>query len=178
MATGLTVLAHPIVDLAYGFTEGALVLQIEAWVIAMTFGSFIFTGMLNSLDRQTWTLGVMTAAMTVNVICNVVLIPTLGMTGAAVSLCITEVTVFCSSWVLCSRLVEGFRVLPYLIHPGIGCLVMAFLLTFTDSLHVVVRVVLGAVFYTASLLATKGLRTEDLELLRLVTRFSKPAGSE
>ena len=153
MATGLTVLATPIVDLAYGFTEGALVLQIQAWVIALTFGSFIFTGMLNSLDRQTWTLGVMTSAMLVNVVSNIILIPSFGMTGAAISLCMTEVTVFCSSWFLCSKLVKDLRVLPYLIHSGIGSLAMAFLLTMTDSLHVLIRIVLGMVFYAAALLA-------------------------
>ena len=174
MATGITVLAKPIVDFAYGFTEGALVLQIQGWVIALTFASFIFTGMLNSLDRQAWTFGVMTAAMILNVVSNVLLIPAFGMTGAAVSLCMAEVTVFFASWALCSRLVKGLRVLPHVIHPSIGCLAMAFLLTFTDSLHVVVRVALGVAFYAVSLLATKGIRPEDLELLRLLTsRFTR-----
>ncbi len=85
------------------FSQSAPLLGVLGWFLLLQCVSFPLGDGLSTTDRQTGRLWVMGAAAALNVLLNVLWIPSRGATGAAVATLVTEAFVAAGYWVLLSR---------------------------------------------------------------------------
>jgi len=110
ISVGTFVLARPIGRLFHLFPQSYVSLRILALAITFLFVNSAFTAMLYSVDRQdrfAWTAG---AAVVVNVVLNLALVPRYGYLAASVNTVITEAAFS----VVAFRFLRGRRQLPWL----------------------------------------------------------------
>jgi O-antigen/teichoic acid export membrane protein len=91
-AAGIWLVAPALIDLIYGdgFAESALILRYLAWLVFLAFMKGVLGVFLTACDRQAErTKGQWTAAW-INVIANALLIPTIGVKGAAIATLLSE----------------------------------------------------------------------------------------
>ncbi|MDD4476793.1 MAG: flippase [Patescibacteria group bacterium] len=87
LSFGLFVLAKPVIIYLYGpnFALAAEVLKILLMSLIFGFLSFITGSLLNAVGKQSRQTALLGAALTVNIILNLILLPIFGIKGAAVS---------------------------------------------------------------------------------------------
>jgi len=95
VAGAVYVFAPAALGLLFGprFVDGAPALKTLALAVPLFFANYALTHQVIAWDGQRAYLGIATAALTANVIGNVLLIPGLGMQGAALSTLATEIVV-------------------------------------------------------------------------------------
>lgn len=87
ISVGISVLARPIIVMLYGhsFLPSVLPLQILIVSLVFSFVGFPIGACLNACNRQTTQTTIVGLVMTLNVILNLLLIPRIGVAGAALS---------------------------------------------------------------------------------------------
>jgi O-antigen/teichoic acid export membrane protein len=98
---GIFALAPEIIDMFYGerFAAAGPVLGVLIFALIFIFLDFPLGSLLNATGRQAWKTAFMGGAMLVNVIGNLLLVPKLGIMGAAVTALITFTLLFTAGWV-------------------------------------------------------------------------------
>lgn len=124
---GLAVFAQPIINLVFpNATDGAVLLQISAFTIVFSVLAQTANGALQGLGR------IMTPAVSgflgliAKIISNIVLIPLIGVNGAAIGSNINNIIVFLISYTVLVRTIKlNLKLKKFIIKPLIATLIMS-----------------------------------------------------
>jgi len=173
MAVGITLLADRFILLFYGqaFENSIIALQILAWDVFLiyTYGPLGTT--LVAIDKQNQLAVAAGLSAFINIILNLILIPPFSYVGAAVATIITETALFGMYFYFISKYLYRLPLHKMIISPLISCVAMALFIHFCNGINLAALIVTAAVIYFAVLYLTKGLSSEDIELLKQLIRM-------
>jgi O-antigen/teichoic acid export membrane protein len=178
-AAGLWLVAPDLIRLVFGgsFDQSVLILRVLAALLFFNFHRRLLGVFLMSCDLQTSrTHGIWTAAW-VNLVGNLILIPTVGLTGAAISTVFSEALLVLFFAVKLRPVLGWPRVRSRLAIGGLG--VASFWVPFALLPHVSIALVVpvSLVVYIAVLVAFRQTRNNEVRRMLEVLR-SGPAGAE
>jgi len=103
LAAGLTLLAGPVIDLVYGpnFAPAIAPLQITIWTIVFLFLVEPHARMLLIHNKQRQAARMMALTTALNIILNLLLIPALGINGAAIARLASSLALYLSFYAYC-----------------------------------------------------------------------------
>ncbi len=176
---GLFVIAKEAIALAGSdFSEATVVLQILIFVLIPIFLDFPVGSLLNAADRQSTKTAIMGVTMVINVIFNVLLVPTYGLIGAAISAVISFYFLFFAGLVFIPKIIPGYRIrdcfrtiLPIGLS-GVVMGVVAMLLKPVIGYQLIIP--LSVVVYIAMLFLTRSMRVTHLKNALAIIR-KKPS---
>ena len=168
IVTGLFILSKKIILLVYGsqFSNSAIALQILGFSLFFTALNFLMGYLLNSIDKQklfTITTGISTG---VNIILNLMLIPSYGYKGAGFATVISEIINFSMLYYFTSKNKFSINILGLLIKPLIADMIMVLALYYLIGLNVIILAIIGAVIYFAVMFLIKGLGGVEIRLVK------------
>jgi len=170
LAVGGTIIAEPLVHLLYGsgYDNGIIALQILFWVfVIMSMNVARGWGLLGCDRQKQYSMGT-AAAVAGNIVLNFMLIPPLGLLGAAIARLLAEGIAFTLYHLEFSRLVK-VAFIAHTIKPLFASLVMgSFVYWGLNNLNLNMFVlVLGGLFiYVTLLYLIKGITKEEANLIR------------
>ena len=168
IVTGLFILSKKIILLIYGshFSNSAIALQILGFSLFFTALNFLMGYLLNSIDKQklfTITTGISTV---VNIILNLILIPSYGYKGAGFATVISEIINFSMLYYFTSKNKFSINILGLLIKPLIADMAMVLAIYYLIGLNVIILAIIGAVIYVAVMFLIKGLGKGEIKLAK------------
>jgi len=172
LAVGTILLADRIIPLIYGaeFAPAIVALRFLSLYLPLRFVSHATGWGLASINREPLrTLSAGIAAGT-NISLNLLLIPSLGLVGAAISTVITQTLLFTLYFYF---VVKHFHRLPLhkmLIKPGIACLMMGIFVFFLRQVNLPLLVALAALIYFGMLYLLKTFDADDRRMLNEVIK--------
>jgi O-antigen/teichoic acid export membrane protein len=127
IATGITLLARPIVRLVYADAFDATIpaLQIMIWAVVFAFINVPNARLVLVHNRQQqagWMTG---ASMVVNIVLNLLLIPRYGIIGAAAARTTATAVLFFQLYAYSQRYLDVENILPLIVRPILAALIMA-----------------------------------------------------
>ncbi len=175
MATGMMLLADRIIPLMYGeqFDNSIIALRILAWDILLFFAGVVLANILVAMDRQKQMAIAAGSCAVLNVILNLILIPSFSYKGAGFATLATEAVLLVLYYYLVSKYLYRLPLLGILARQFVACLAMgAFIYGFHD-INLVGLIVLGAVVYFAALYIVRGIDQDEISLLKRVVKFPR-----
>ncbi len=166
IGAGGTMLALPLIQFIYGegYTTASLVFQILVWTLVITtIGSIYTQGLIASGNEKKYAIAMVTGTVA-NIILNIIMIPTLGMVGAAIATVCSEVIMILLMYAAFKKIVR-VQILPYIVKPAFASAVMCISLYFLRMLNVVLLVFIGIVVYIAFLYIIGGITRDDIRLV-------------
>ena len=172
LAVGITLLADRFILLFYGqaFENSIIVLQILAWDVLLiyTYGPLGTT--LVAIDKQNQLAVATGLSALINVILNLILIPPFSYVGAAVATIITETALFGMYFYFVSKYLYRLPLHKLIVSPVISCTAMAIFIHFCNEINLALVIIAASVIYFVVLYLSKGLSSEDIELLKQLIR--------
>ncbi|MEO8218019.1 MAG: oligosaccharide flippase family protein [Acidobacteriota bacterium] len=167
IVVGGVLLAVPLVRLLYGRGyDGAIQpMQMLLVAFALVVVSRKYRLILTCFNRQGVDFNIMSAAAVVNIVANLLLIPRMGVLGAALASVISEVGILLMGYSATRLLVGHVPFWRHLLRPALGAALMAEVLVLTPSLPVLLRILLGGGVYVALLFAMRVVNMEELRML-------------
>jgi len=168
VAVGGMLLADQIIALIYHsaqYAHSAAVLRLVVWYAVPFALNAVLSRLLLSSNRQRQSVYVAGAKLAFALIAYLVLIPPLGVIGAALATVLSAALGTVMNWLYVARYVVRLRVLHILARPGLAALGMAAVLLLLRT-HVAIEIICGAAVYVALTLVLGGLDGEDLGVLR------------
>lgn len=164
LAAGLQALAAPIILFLYGpdFSPSIPVLRILLGALIFGYFNFITGSLLNAINHQKVQTGLLGLGLVVNVTSNAVLLPRLGLVGAALAALLGNAVIFAGSWWWAKRLV-GFawgkvaRLWWGALWPAL--VMMALVHTLARHIHWLFTIPVGALVYGGLVIMNKSLPT-------------------
>lgn len=172
LAAAVCLLARPIILLIYGeaFAPAVPVLQVSVWAAVFLLVNVPNARLLLIDNRQSAAAGLTGVSMTVNVIANLILIPILGILGAAVARVVASAAFFLSIhlYVRANILRSDFlRLLP---RPLLATAFMVLVMWPVRELPLIAPVAVGVVAYGAAALLLRVVPAGDLVYWRQAVR--------
>jgi O-antigen/teichoic acid export membrane protein len=166
VAVGVTILAEPIILLIYKstFLTSVLIIQILIWTIPITFLNYVFGTIIPAINKQNSLLKITFISMLVNVVLNLIFIPTYSYIGAAVVTIATESVVLILCFHIISRSFYKINIFKILYKPVIASGIMA-LMILTVKTNLFVEIILGIVIYFSALILLKGFDNKDKSII-------------
>lgn len=168
LAIGLTLLADKFIILFYGqqYFNSIIALQILAWDVLLIFSYSALGGLLISIDRQNAMAGLLGLTALINVILNLILIPSYSYIGAAAATIITEVILLILYAVYISKTYYKLPFHKIVIRPIMaGCIMSLFLYCF-NFINLFLLIIFSAIIYFMVLYLVKGLSLEDMDIIK------------
>jgi O-antigen/teichoic acid export membrane protein len=167
LAFGGMVLGERIINLIYGerFLEAVDAFRILIWAIPLTSIQTIFAFGLIGCDREKkYSLGMVIGTL-LNIVMNLVLIPFMGIKGAAIATIISEIAMLCVMflWFKDILFVPLHR---YILKPIVATAVMLILMILVWKIPVVYVIISSVCVYSVVIWLLKGITKDDIRLLR------------
>ncbi|TES93854.1 MAG: flippase [Candidatus Cloacimonadota bacterium] len=167
IACGGTLLAERVIHLIYGeqFIGASGAFRILIWAIPLTSMQTIFAFGLLGCDREKkYTLGMVIGTL-LNILLNLLLIPFLGIKGAAAATIASEI-VMLTLMSLWFREILFVPFLKYTLKPLAATAVMLILTVLLWKIPTIYLIITAIFIYSFVILLLKGITKEDLKLLR------------
>lgn len=170
LAVGGTILARPIINLLYGtdYNNGIIAFQILIWAVVIIYINTAYSRGLLACKKENWFLaGTIIPAM-VNLTSNFILIPPLGLKGAAIATVIAEASGFLVMYI-------GFKKIfympfhNYIIRPLLASSLMLIFLHWglnSLNLNMVSLIIGGALIYSGLFYLMRGVTREEIALIK------------
>jgi len=156
VAMGATILARPIVFALYGeaFEHSTVALQVLIWVLPAMFLTDLFghTAMAMGNERDVARVNAVSAGF--NVTLNLLLIPSYGLVGAAITTVLTELVEIVQYCFLLRDEFEAVSLRDVLVKPLAASLVMSALVWVARGEHLLLTVGMGAAAYVGCVVLT------------------------
>lgn len=170
LAVGGVILAKPLMHLLYGpgYGAGIIALQILIWAVLGNYINSIFAKGLVACGRQIKWTQIMIVVVVVNLILNFILIPPLGIIGAAIATVSAEAIGFPIYYISFSKIVK-VDIQSYVPKILVSCVIMASFLYWGLNglnLNVFTLILAGAAVYFISLYLIRGITKEEIRLAR------------
>lgn len=161
ISAGLYAMSDKIIALLYGpqYAGSAIVLSILSGYLFLRSLNIVSGFTLSSINKQKSRVFSQGTVAIINIILNLILIPTYGFIGAAIATLITEIVFFLLYTSFIIR--YGLRIRPIhtLLRPLIAVAIMVLALSFIDNLFI--AVILGGSVYLVALLVLGTIDKED-----------------
>ncbi|MBI4438061.1 flippase [Candidatus Uhrbacteria bacterium] len=172
---GLWAIAPEAVRLAGpDYAPAAPVLSLLVFVLIPIFLDFPVGSLLNASGRQSTKTVIMGVTMVINIALNVILIPRMGILGAAEAALVCFVFMFVAGMFFVPRVLPGFRYRDTLrlLFPIFfsGALMLGAVLVLKPLIGWILVIPLGAAVYVLSLLTTRALRLQDIRSVAQTVR--------
>jgi O-antigen/teichoic acid export membrane protein len=172
IAVGVTFVADRAILLIYEpeFAPSAVVLQILIWAILFGSINYILLDLLVAIDRQVlniWTMGV---GAVVNVVLNLILIPIISFTGAAITTVVTNALICVVCFYFVSKYLQKIPVWRMLVIPMAACTVMGGVLFYFSNTNLLLLIFLAVVTYFITLLGLKVFDEDEWNIIKRVIR--------
>lgn len=172
IAVGTSLLAEQIISIIYqsGYNESIIVLQIVIWAIPFIYISYISRIIFVSINQQNLLFKLNFFAMIINIILNLILIPTLSFIGASIVTVITEMIYFTISYHYLSQFVSNVDLKNSCLKPIIASLTMGLFIILVN-INFFLEVLVAAVIYIILLILFKTLNSSDYKILAEITEM-------
>lgn len=172
IAAAVCILARPIIGLIYGeaFGPAVPVLQISVWAAVFLLINVPNARLLLVDNRQGAAAGLTGISLTVNVVANLILIPVLGIMGAAVARVLASAAFFTSIHLYVRANILQSSFLPLLPRPLLATALMALVMWPLRNLPMIVPLAAGAATYAAAALLLRVVPAADLIYWRQALR--------
>ncbi|MCK4649187.1 flippase [bacterium] len=167
LAVGGTILARPIMNLLYGtrYESGIVAFQILIWMVVIIWVNTIYSRGLLACDRQNKYAIAVTVGAISNIILNFLLIPPLGLKGAAIATLVTEGVLFLIYYVEFSKIIK-VQFKSYILRPLIAALIMGAFLQWNIEWNIFLLIVTGVSIYLGFLYFMKGITREEISIIQ------------
>lgn len=172
---GIFALAPEIVGFFYGpeFAGAAPVLGVLIFVLLFIFLDFPLGSLLNATGRQAVKTGLMGGAMVVNVVGNLLLVPRLGIMGAAVAALFTFVFLFGGGWIAVMKITKASFVELIKATGGFfvaGAIMAGFVTLLKEHIYWILTIPVGALVFVLVSFATRALTADHLRQVKNIMR--------
>jgi len=170
IGVGTTLLADKIILLIFGsdFIPSIIALQILIWTSVLIFINWTPATLLNSINKQKTLMYITGLGAIVNIVLNLILIPSFSYVGAGVATVATEFLVGTLMLSFIFRHVHRFSLHKSASRAMVAGLVMGVFLALFDYYPFYVLVLIAAVLYSIVLFGINGLEKEDINLFKQV----------
>jgi len=167
IAVGGMLLARPIVTLLAGpqFADAAPALAILAWAPAILF-IYIIANALVISQLTKFAVAITGTNVLVNILGNLILLPRIGIRGAAIMTVVSELLQGIFYFYFVRRKITSFRFFAQVWRPAIASLVMGGVVFWLGSDQLVVPIVIGGAVYLIVLFVLKFFHKDDFESLK------------
>ena len=176
LSIGVVVLAQPLAGLWSGFyPQSVPALQILALAFVFAFVNNAFIGALTVLDRQSTYARAAGASLVVNLVLNLILIPSFGYLAASWTTVVTEMVLVGAGWWLTVRHLGKLHLPAASWRPilaGIAMGAVLYPLRNVQGDAVVLVVLLGIAVYAAAVVLLRAITPEEMQFLRAALRRS------
>ncbi|MEZ4515377.1 MAG: flippase [Chloroflexota bacterium] len=164
VATGVALLADPIIRLIYGdaFAPAIPVLQISVWASVFLLLNVPNARLMIIHNRQRAASGVTALSMGVNIVANLLLIPVLGINGSAIARLLSSIMFFLSIHIYVRRNILETSFLPTLPRPLLATILMAAAVWPLRELPLPIPILAGAAVYILAALALRVVPRRDI----------------
>ncbi len=167
LALGLFAIAEPVIVKLYKPEYLPAVSVLRILLISLIFGflSFISGALLNATNHQKIQTAILGTALTLNVILNLILLPRLGINGAALAALAGNIVLWAGGYYFSSRFVAlaHGRLFKYANQAFWPALAMALVVYYlSQKINFIYAIPLGVVLYGALLFASGGMSREIL----------------
>ncbi|MDQ3808941.1 MAG: flippase [Chloroflexota bacterium] len=173
LAAGTALLAEPIIFVVGGreyLPEAAMALTILICYLPLSFANGLIQYVLIAAGRQRSVTLAFVAALLINVLANLALIPRFGYVGAAWVTVASEVVLLIPFTAVVGRLAPGVSALAEARAPFLATLLMAPVVWWLrDAVHPLAAVAAGATIYPVALWAVGGIDAQQWALVRELT---------
>ena len=168
IAVGITLLADKFIFLIYGptYENSIIALQILSWDVLLVFLYGCISFLLVSIDRQHQMALFAGCTAVINIILNIILIPTYSYVGSAFATIIAESFLLVSYIFLSARYLHLLPLHKIIIKPIIAASLMGAFVYFFSQIHLAIVVPLAIVIYFSVLYLIKGFSKDDISLLK------------
>jgi O-antigen/teichoic acid export membrane protein len=170
LAFGTTVLADKVIDITYGgqFYNSAAVLQIVIWSISILFLNYVLTTTLTSINLQRVVMYATGLGVAVNIILNLLVIPTFSYIGASYVMVATELTTFSICFYYASKNLCFIQVQRVILKPLIGSFVMAVVVYYLRPINIFIIFGVAVWVYFATLIALRTFTKQDVDVIKSI----------
>ncbi|MDQ3018347.1 MAG: polysaccharide biosynthesis C-terminal domain-containing protein, partial [bacterium] len=167
LGVGGTLLSKPIILLLAGeqFAPAAPVLAVLVWATAILFIYIVVNALVIS-QLTKYAMGITAANVLINVIGNIILLPRIGIIGAAIMTVVSEFAQGVFYFYIVRKKITRFKFLPLIWRPLLSSGVMGFAVWQVRDQHLFVAVIIGAVVYTISLLLLRFFEKNDVVFVK------------
>jgi O-antigen/teichoic acid export membrane protein len=173
ISLGLMAIASPVIQHAFGGQYTPSIAAMRILLISLIFGflALITGALLNATNRQKTQTSLITLALVINVILNLILLPRLRINGAAISALVSNAFLCLAGFYFSARQVPiNFKnIITYLnqtLWPAVCMALIVYLLSF--KMHYLITVIIGGIIYLTLLYFTKVINKEII--LKLIEK--------
>jgi len=175
MAVGITLLADKFIFLIYGsnFQNSVIALQILSWDVLLVFLYGCISFLLVSINRQYQMALFAGCTAVINIIMNLILIPTYSYIGSAFATIIAESFLLIAYLLLAAKY---FYILPLhriILKPILACLLMGAFVYYFNDVHLAIIIPLAIVIYFSVLFLIKGFSKDDISMMKHLLKKEK-----
>jgi O-antigen/teichoic acid export membrane protein len=171
LGVGTSILSKQIILLLYGsgYEPSIIALQILVWTVVFTFAGAAYIQLLQSINKQIIITKISIICLIINIVVNLILIPSYSYVGASVATLITEIVLVSYIIYVSYRLGYGvslkvvFKDLSRII---ISTIVMSLFLVYFINLNLFLLVFVGIVVYFIVLYIVRGIDEVDMDIIR------------
>ncbi len=162
LTLGIIVLARPAIHFLYtkNYDASVLVLQILMISLIFVFLTFVTGALLNATNRQSTQTALMGAALAINLLCNIILIPRFGILGAAISALTSNFILWLAGFIITRRIVKirSGQILKYFAQTFLPAILMGVIIYYLSRrVYFIWTIPVGGVVYFIFLFLTGGL---------------------
>lgn len=170
LAVGGTILARPVMNVFYGskYNDGIIAFQFLIWAMALIYINMVYARGMWACNKQNEYLKIVTTQAVANIALNFILIPPLGIVGAAISTVSAELLGFFFYHREFNKVV-AVPIHNHIFKPLLAVIPMALGLRWglnELNINVFLLIFAGVVIYFVFLFLMSGINTEDIELVR------------
>jgi len=172
VGVGMTVFAEPMMRATYGetYAGGAIALQILVWAYVLEFFNPFLSRVLYALQRERSVLSAAVLGTVLNIVFNLLLIPTYSFLGAAIATLISASVIFIMLLGSVYRLFPNSALMKLTLRPLLaGVCMWAFCIWLRDMWPIALAIS-GVFVYCVCLLLSRAFSAEEILSFRRVLR--------
>ena len=171
LAVGGTILAKPLMNLIYGsrYDSSVIAFQILIWAVFIIYINSGYSRGILACSKEKWyVVGVAVPAI-VNLISNFILIPPLGLSGAAIATVLAEASGFSIMYVGFGKIIR-VPFVNYILKPFLSSIIMMLFILMSINWNIFLRIFGCVLIYFVFLYIVKGITKEDIILIRYIEK--------
>jgi len=167
LSAGIWLTSKDIISLIYGnqFIESSIILDILAWLVLLAFIKSIIGVFLTSCEMQHHRTRGQWVAAILNVAGTILLIPILGIIGAAIATIISEVVLIIINGLNLKQVIGAPRIHKHIFMGSIGSLVFCVIILSIGELPIFITIPLAILIYFSVLMIFKDFRKHEYKLI-------------
>ncbi len=180
VAFGLIAIADPVVRKVFGQEFFPSIAPLRFLLLSLIFGflSFITGALLNAVNKQKTQTGLMALVLVVNIILNLILLPRLGITGAAIAALASNVVLCLAGFYFAGRqvVINLKNIIKYINQTLWPALIMGAVVYYlSEKLHYIPTILIGGVIYFILIYFTGVFNKQNITIILSKVRLSSRA---